>query len=121
DDLLKFILQQTTWRAAAVENLQNEISQLLRLQNSVAPVNRLAPEIFVEIFKRLVDPTIFKFGRLVKVPSGETRVTSLISATHVCQHWREIALGAATLWTAFPLRNSPLAAAFISRSRSLPL
>lgn len=112
-----YLSHERNWRAAVVNNFQKEIAQLNRLQNNLAPVNRLAPELFVEIFKHLVEATIFESGH----PPGPTRVGSLVLATRVCQYWREVALGAATLWTTFPLHVFPLAETFIARSRDLPL
>ncbi len=104
-----------------MKQLETELTQLRRSQNSVAPVNRLAPELFYQIFKYLVEPATSKDGRMLKASFSVARLKPLIWITHVCYHWREIALGAATLWTAFPLHNPSLALAFISRSRSSPL
>ncbi|KAI0695413.1 hypothetical protein C8T65DRAFT_743982 [Cerioporus squamosus] len=121
DALLSYISHETVRRQAALDQIQNELSQLRHLQNSLAPVNRLAPELFVKIFKYLVEPTIFKDESMAELFSPAARLGSLISATHVCYYWRQIALGAAELWTTIPLHNLPLALTFLPRSQSSPL
>ncbi|KAI0784232.1 hypothetical protein C8Q75DRAFT_780643 [Abortiporus biennis] len=43
-----------------------------------------------------------------------------IAITHVCKHWREVALGTSRLWTTTSSKSSHIAQLFLSRSRSLP-
>lgn len=97
-------------RIAFLCNIQKEIVELKRLRNSVAHINSLPAELFVEIFAYLVDVH----------PAGANN-DALIRATHVCIHWRTVALDAAKLWTAFPIHDDSAAEEFLRRSRSLPI
>ena len=78
------------------------------MRNAALPVNRLPPEIFKEIFSGIVD---YEKGNILH----------LISSTHVCSRWRQMALNMPSLWTTFSLRNIPAAKAFLRRSQALPL
>ena len=72
-------------------------------------VNRLPTELLVEIFLNLVN-----------LPWPRRRHTAnLVTATHVCSHWRRVAVGAARLWTAVPLHNRVAADTFFKRSKGL--
>ena len=81
-----------------------------RLQNSAAPIHRLPPEIFTEIF-----------SGLTQYDSEPGILRHLILSTHVCSRWRQIALDAASLWTTFSIHNIAAAEVFMKRSRNRPL
>ncbi|KAI9056861.1 hypothetical protein FKP32DRAFT_1417877 [Trametes sanguinea] len=80
---------------------------IISLSNSFAPINLLPAELLIEIFGHLRRAAGF---------NGD-----LVAATHVCRHWREVAIRAPELWTAVKLDNVPAAMAFLVRSQSLPI
>ena len=88
-----------------IESLLNGVlRQVHILKSDLRPINRLPPELLVYIFA-------FLGGGSLVVP-----------ASHVCQKWREIALGAPSLWTVIREEDDECAAlCFMHRSRSLPL
>lgn len=76
------------------------------LQNGSAPACLLPAEILSSIFMSLAQ-------------SSTPR--KCIGITHVCQYWREVALGCANLWATVPFINRTFTNIALERSRNLPL
>ncbi|KAF5324925.1 hypothetical protein D9611_004114 [Ephemerocybe angulata] len=91
-----------------VNELKNEICALHRLHNTLAPINRLPPEILSRIFVQ---------------SSAERRQDSLswIQVTHTCHHWREVALDCAALWSDISFVNPAFTKVMLARSKNAPL
>ena len=92
---------------------------LLRDWNAVSPTARLPNEIMTTIFRLVVDQSIHDNP---KHPYG------WIIITHVCQRWREIAIGTAGLWAHVAIgvddpnpSADSLINTVISRSKGAPL
>ncbi|EIN04697.1 hypothetical protein PUNSTDRAFT_122732 [Punctularia strigosozonata HHB-11173 SS5] len=100
DKEIKMALEQ-------IESLRNRVRSLRERRNSLAPVNRLPPEVLTSVFQLCV---------LNATPSrcGHAFVA-------VSRRWREVALGAAILWTLLPRSTTELTELFISRSQHAPL
>lgn len=83
---------------------------------TAAPNNRLPPEMLVAIFVQLSKQ---------KLPSSACKdsyfVQDLVSATHVCRFWRQVAINAPELWTEITMRNVEAIKVFLERSSELPL
>jgi len=73
------------------------------IKNSLAPINKVPPEIFSLI------------------PDHCETDEELIKLTHVCHSWREILISRASLWTSLDCENSDKTGAYIQRSRGSPL
>ncbi|KAI0054960.1 hypothetical protein BV25DRAFT_1922218 [Artomyces pyxidatus] len=48
-------------------------------------------------------------------------LTPLLAVTHVCSHWRDVALSSAYLWTGISVHNESLMEAMLARSKELPI
>ncbi|KAI0668545.1 hypothetical protein C8Q78DRAFT_1081404 [Trametes maxima] len=105
--ILSIIGQEIGDRQAKADGLLGEIAQLRSVQNSVVPINRLPPELLSTIFAFcLVGPNEEKYP---------------IRITHLCKHWRAVALGASTLWTNIVLDHPVGLKVFLERSKALPV
>ncbi|KAF6756811.1 hypothetical protein DFP72DRAFT_261564 [Ephemerocybe angulata] len=92
-----------------VSELESEIRALKNFHNTLSPINQLPAEILSSIFLQV---------------SSVTREDSLlwIQLSHVCQHWRDVALDCAALWSDVSFFNHGLfAATMLSRSKNAPL
>ncbi|KAF5342421.1 hypothetical protein D9611_001246 [Ephemerocybe angulata] len=91
-----------------VLDLQSEIRGLVDFHNTLSPINRLPAEILSSIFIQA---------------SFETRKESLswIRLTHVCRHWRAVALECAALWSDLSFANLNFTEVMLSRSKNAPL
>ncbi|KZV71392.1 hypothetical protein PENSPDRAFT_751784 [Peniophora sp. CONT] len=83
--------------------------------DSPTTVQRLPPELLVEIFKRLSPPY-----HLPRWPQY-TSLDDPRRLSHVCSTWRTISLGIKSLWTSIPIKNEYWAGLSIDRSRPLPV
>nr|VWO95428.1 Flavohemoglobin [Ganoderma boninense] len=100
--------------AATTEQLEEPIVMLRTAFNAAAPANHLPTELVIKI-----------------LTSGAwNNWRELVALTHICQHWRNIALGVPQLWadaaqSAFksdgPRWNYQCLPTFIARSGSCPL
>ena len=89
--------------------------QLLRtLHNSLAPISVLPPEVLARVFH---------FLSLEEPPFSGKQELGWIRATHVCQHWRQVALGDSSLWariSGMPTKLE-LISEMLARARNAPL
>jgi len=83
-------------RTAAVSAIDKEIDAARRLvqsllsrRNAMTPISTLPPELLARIFRFLILGDLASFG----VPT-----TGWFEATHVCRHWRQVALDDSSLW-----------------------
>ena len=75
------------------------------MENSLAPINRIPPEIFSVI------PDYW----------GEDSVDKdLIALTHVCRQWRDVLAARSSLWTRIHLTSIDITRTFVQRSHSSP-
>ncbi|CAL1695053.1 unnamed protein product [Somion occarium] len=98
-DMRSWIAQQRSYAFECTRLLNH-------LHNTTAPVYRLPTEALVNIF-----------AIAITLPGSYTR--ELVLLTHVCHWWRDVALGASTLWT----RIDPTCYCrlFLERSGNAPL
>ena len=68
--------------------------------------------IFVHLSKQEPDPPGRKASYFVQ---------DLVSVTHVCRSWRQVAIAAPELWTEITMVNQEAAKAFLGRSGAVPL
>ena len=91
------------------------IRSLRSRHNAVAPISVLPPELLVRIFH---------FHALDVPPwSSGTQKLGWIAVTHVCQRWRQVALGDSSLWARITgyLPNAKWISEMLVRARSVPL
>ncbi|TDL16111.1 hypothetical protein BD410DRAFT_902208 [Rickenella mellea] len=78
------------------------------------PISRLPPELLLPIFLYAVH---------TQFVSGDTPRDRFlcIGVSHVCQHWRHVALGCSDIWSYIDTTWRSLAMEFVRRSREAPL
>ncbi|KIP01923.1 hypothetical protein PHLGIDRAFT_321111 [Phlebiopsis gigantea 11061_1 CR5-6] len=111
--------------------LQDEIRQRerelvsLRLQlNAVASIMRLPDELLLEVFYLYLAWWRATYGHDGFFPSYSSKIRGhhgWVLITHVCHHWRTVALSASLLWTDIKINRQSLAYAFLARSKQAPL
>ncbi|KAH9926182.1 uncharacterized protein B0H18DRAFT_954837 [Fomitopsis serialis] len=90
-------------------HISRRICTLKRLRNSVALVHRLPPEMLIEIFLLVTEDK----------SQLEHEHKPVLDMTHVCAHWRTVALAASRLWTHIPFLPLDLAKLFLARSKNM--
>jgi len=95
------------------------IVKLRRSKNAARPINRIPVEALANVFLFLRREvlSIHIAGYAEAPPFHEW----IVSATHVCHHWRETALMFPSLWSTMDVTRPEVVDAFTSRSGSLPL
>jgi hypothetical protein len=111
-------------RLAAISAVDKEVDatkQLLRSlltrRNALAPISLLPPEILARVFHLLV---------LEETPYSDKQNSGWIRrTTHVCRHWRQVALGDSSLWARISVTptnmNTTLISEMLARARNAPL
>ncbi|KAI0637351.1 hypothetical protein C8Q77DRAFT_1097155 [Trametes polyzona] len=106
-DLMDAVQRQVVERRTRVRDIMADIARLQSAHNSVVSINRLPADLLT---------TIFTF-----VLTASEGNASLIRISHVCAHWRGVALGAASLWTRIALNHPDGIETFLLRSKTLPV
>src|SRR5712671_3892835 len=111
-------------RTAALTTAEQDIDSAKRLvlsmltrRNMFVPISTLPAEILSRIFHFYVSS--------VRPYSHTLRLGRAVAVTHVCRHWRQVALDDSTLWTHFLessyFPNEEWIAERLSRARNAPL
>ncbi|KAK7045579.1 hypothetical protein VNI00_007411 [Paramarasmius palmivorus] len=99
------------------EKAEDQFNQSSR--KTVFPIDRLPLEVLSRIFLHCTDIPVIVDG--VGQRRGALYKEGWIALTHVCQHWRRLAMNTASLWT-FPDFTHPiLALEMLKRSKHAPL
>jgi len=97
-----------------IEVLEATITAWKGRYNTLSIIARLPPEILSIIFKCVASATQASCNPVYH------RI-SWIKLTHVCTHWRRVALECPSLWTTIPLAHPRWAEEMLARSREAPL
>ena len=102
----------------AQERLDDEIAALtlalcnLRTQrNTLSPISRLPPEILASIFIHCA------CSRQKK----QRGIPNWVNVSHVCRHWRDVALNCSTLWSFLFVSSKYWTEELLARSKKAPL
>lgn len=98
---------------------QLHVADIARRLNAATPATRLPEELLVEIFKWHIKISSEPKSRISRRHFSQTY--GWILSTHVCHHWREIALKTPALWTRIEVTKLDCIQTFLERSRSQPL
>lgn len=99
--------------------LKERINELLTFRNSIALINQLPAEIFVQIFKSCQPPSV---GDPRDIDDDDTlEFDEWLRITQVCQRWRSIAFDAKEFWTTIPTHNDVYAELAFKLSDPLPI
>ncbi|KAI9056860.1 hypothetical protein FKP32DRAFT_1598739 [Trametes sanguinea] len=107
DDLRSAVVDAVEEKKRMVRELVDDIARLKSIHNSVAPVNRLPPELLAMVY--------------TYATADEETYSQLVDITHVCQLWRTTALNAASLWTRIAVNDPVGIETFLKRAKNLPV
>jgi hypothetical protein len=118
---IRSVVRTPSARAVALSTVDREIDAamlltraLLTHRNTLAPVSVLPPEVLARIFHlvALAESSRSKMGSL-----------RWISVTHVCRHWRQVALDDSSLWARISgsTANTAWISEMLARARNAPL
>lgn len=98
--------------------LKTLLTDLRRQRNGLNPTCCLPTELLGEIFHHATHPTTVFYN----APPVKRWPRPWLLVTHVCHHWRDVAIMHHQLWTYIELYKSPnLASMFAERAASCPL
>ena len=99
-----------------VDATRQLLRSLLTRRNTLAPVSLLPPEILARVFHLLA---------LDEPPYSCEKSSGWIRITHVCRHWRQVALDDSSLWARIsrigPDLDTALISEMLARARNAPL
>ncbi|KAI0668747.1 hypothetical protein C8Q78DRAFT_1045849 [Trametes maxima] len=117
---LPFKSRNEILRAESV--LSNVLLQLRSHMNVMTAVDRLPPEILLNIFERVTRHAGSGGGMYLNSKRRKRVPTRLLlTLTHVCKKWRDTAINAPALWTHIDDYKQPQLDTFLVRSRQAPL
>ncbi|KAH8077021.1 hypothetical protein BXZ70DRAFT_708475 [Cristinia sonorae] len=96
------------WLREEADLTLRHLSEIYHRLNCFAIISRLPVELLLKIFAYVFE-------------ASNTHNLSGINITHVCRHWRAVALGAPTLWSCIIPRSYPLVAEYLRRAENIPL
>ncbi|KAJ7059696.1 hypothetical protein C8F01DRAFT_1145361 [Mycena amicta] len=73
---------------------------------AIAPIRRMPEDVLLEIFGRCVDEEVSEEDTVLYLTLDSSRCPLLL--THVCAHWRSIAIGTPRLWERISFRSPGL-------------
>lgn len=98
-----------------IDTLAGSIRALKTRRNALSPISRLPPEMLSKIFTTIaldsIHQSIYSAGHADWIKS----------TSHVCQHWRDVALGCPNLWTGILFDQSKWVGEMLKRSKKAPL
>ena len=98
-----------------IDAARESIRSLLTRRNTLVPISVLPPEILARVFHLLV--------RKEPPFRGRRKNLGWIRVTHVCRHWRQVALGDSSLWSKISgmLANTKWISEMLARAKNAPL
>jgi hypothetical protein len=97
-----------------IDGAMQFVRSLFTRRNALVPISRLPPEILARVFHLLV---------LEEPPLSGGRSLGWIKVTHVCRHWRQVALDDSSLWAqiwGIPT-NAKWISEMLTRAKNAPL
>jgi hypothetical protein len=82
-----------------IAELEHELRRLKQTRNSMAPIIRVPTEIIVRILRTAQSSPNEMFPR-ANEPYWPKVSRTFMHAMSLCRHWREVAIGTCSLWTA---------------------
>ena len=105
-------------------NIEIDAVRALESQwNALSPISKLPPEILTSIFL-FYKESYREASDMRDCSLAEKDATAWQSVSHVCQHWRAVALNCTTLWSIINLQiasRSDCLSEFLLRSKNAPL
>jgi hypothetical protein len=98
-----------------IDTAKQFVRSLLTRRNALVPISLLPPEILARVFHFLV---------LKELPFSGRRHLGWIRVTHVCRHWRQVALDDSSLWAKMGWRiptNTKWISEILARAKNAPL
>lgn len=112
-----------------ITNLQRSIAAITAYYNTFSVAGRLPAEVLIHIFKYCTLETCPRLDQVKRTPPVLCRCSGQIcvghpwlKVTHVCNHWRSVALNDPSLWTCIKdVYSGSCLTTMASRSMSMPL
>lgn len=101
--------------------MQHILADVHYRMNMLLPVNRLPPELIIATFKCIVDE--LDAYRVICLPARydtQSDIRPLLALTHVCRHWRDVAIAFPKFWSSILVNSLDLVETFLTRSAPLP-
>ncbi|KAI0270711.1 hypothetical protein BC834DRAFT_788847, partial [Gloeopeniophorella convolvens] len=98
-----------------IDDSELSILSMRTRHNALVPISTLPPELLARIFH---------LHALYHPPFTSGKPLGWIVDTHVCRHWRQVALGDGSLWggiKGFPAAKSKWVYQMVVRSKGAPL
>ncbi|KAI0277169.1 hypothetical protein BGY98DRAFT_901925, partial [Russula aff. rugulosa BPL654] len=97
-----------------IDTVKQFIRSLLIRRNTLVPISGLPPEILARVFHVLVHE---------EPPFSRRRNLGWIRVTHVCRHWRQVALDDSSLWARISgtQANTKWISEMLARAKNAPL
>lgn len=102
--------------AKRIQELGQEICVPRGYHNTTTPICRLPPEILSATFELLLTESA-----QIYVPYRTRLSADVVRVTHVCRHWRQVALDCTPLWDNLDFAFPALTHAMLDRSKDAPL
>ncbi|KAH7912410.1 hypothetical protein BJ138DRAFT_1148430 [Hygrophoropsis aurantiaca] len=100
-----------------ITSLSKQLLELRSQRNAITHISFLPPELLAKVF---VDYAYMAYKEN-RGKSSRSRSLMWIRVTHVCRHWRQVALAFPALWTLLVLENSSWTEQMLIRSKMAPL
>lgn len=115
-DQQRVVQDQVQRHLHAIQTHQDAVLKLHSRWNDLVPIAKLPPEILSEIF-------ITHVKSYVVIDNWDDwHPRHWIAFSHVCRHWRKVALDCPTLWSSINLYSGPdCILEFLSRTKEAPL
>ncbi|KAG1842617.1 hypothetical protein F4604DRAFT_1826286 [Suillus subluteus] len=110
---------ETTFVEQYIAALLASVSTLRSRRNTLASIFSLPPEILVMTFTYIVEETNFKIH--ADIITRRSGIPTSMIITHVCRHWRQVALECPSLWTFIDRLSAPWIAIMLERSKEAAL
>jgi hypothetical protein len=85
--------------------------------NALVRVNRIPPELLVHVFLYCLP----EYRRWIRKEGRDLAFQSFLHLSHVCSHWRTVAIAEPNLWTILPCSTNAQTSLLFSRAKSAPL
>jgi hypothetical protein len=104
-----------------INELNYLIQMLRRERNTKSGANTLPMELLARVFSFVLDDSHWAYHSLNEESSVSCAIRQRVAFTHVCSHWRGVALSSPFLWSNFTFAHTYWTPEMLSRAKEAPL